>query len=205
MYALLTLTVFLCGAPEATPTPPAPFAAARFREHVAYLASDELAGRAVGSPGATKALDYMTRHLKEYGAAGLGQGGAWLQDFPYATEVVAKTENSLVVNDGPAFALGREFTLAPESPDGTWEAEMVFAGYGVTVPKLDYDDFVSVDLQGKVAVVLAGLSSALAKAEVPDDVFRKLGECQRRGAVALLIIQPKNRPHFRTDWRLRAE
>src|SRR5437764_10546041 len=179
MYALLTLSVFLCGAPEATPTPPAPFAAARFREHVAYLASDELAGRAVGSPGSTKALDYLTRHLKEYGAAGLGQDGTWVQTFPYRTKVSAKPESSLALVDGPEFTFGREFSALPESPDGDCEAEMVFIGYGVAAAKLGYDDFAGVDLQGKVAVVLTELSKTLADAGASASLTQRWGECER--------------------------
>jgi hypothetical protein len=97
MPSLLTIAVFLFAAPGPDATPPAPFTAARFREHVAYLASDELAGRAVGSPGSTKAIDYLMGHLKDYGATGLGSGGTWLQEFPHALRAVAKSESTPLV------------------------------------------------------------------------------------------------------------
>src|SRR5438093_5673302 len=82
MRSFLAIAALLFAAQGPDTTPPAPFTAARFREHVAYLASDELAGRAVGSVGSAKALDYLRRHLKEYGTKGLGPGDAWFQTFP---------------------------------------------------------------------------------------------------------------------------
>ena len=48
MQSLWTIAILLCAASGSEATPPAPFTAARFREHVAYLASDELAGREEG-------------------------------------------------------------------------------------------------------------------------------------------------------------
>src|SRR5437764_871518 len=63
--------------------PPVPFRAARFREHVAYLASDALGGRDVGSQGSAKSAEYIVRQLNQYGAKGLAPNGGWLQPFPY--------------------------------------------------------------------------------------------------------------------------
>jgi hypothetical protein len=159
---------------------------------VAYLASDDLAGRAVGSPGSAKAAEYLIHHLKDSGAAGLGPGGSWLQAFPYVTKVIAMPESRLALLEGPAFTLGHDFTFAPESPDGDWEGEMVFVGYGVTNPKLDYDDFAGVDLQGKVAILLWS-----------TDLDQKWRECERRGAVALLVVRAKKQSGLMTEWQLR--
>ncbi len=89
---LSSLVLLLAGQPPA-PAPPAPFTATRFREHVAYLASDELAGREVASAGNAKAVDYLIHVLKECGAHGLAAGGDWVQPFPYATMVKALIES----------------------------------------------------------------------------------------------------------------
>src|SRR5262249_60313883 len=105
----------------------------------------------------------LPRTAREYGRPGRGPGGAWRQSFPHAVIVTAKPESSLSLSDGLAVTLGREFAPLPQSPEGEWEAEMVFVGYGVVEPKLSYDDFAAVDLQGKVAVALADLSKPLAE------------------------------------------
>jgi hypothetical protein len=59
---------------------PAPFTAAAFGKHVAYLADDQRAGRAPGTAGSAQALDYLRQQLQQ---AGLGPlGDAWVQPFP---------------------------------------------------------------------------------------------------------------------------
>ena len=37
------------------------------------------------------------------------------------------------------------------------EAPMVFAGYGLTIPELKYDDLAGLDVKGKVVVLLTGI------------------------------------------------
>ncbi|MGI9429147.1 MAG: M28 family peptidase, partial [Bythopirellula sp.] len=60
----------------------APFTAEEFQQHVGYLASDELAGRAPGSAGSAQALHYIVERFKEYGLQSLNKDGAWIQEFP---------------------------------------------------------------------------------------------------------------------------
>jgi hypothetical protein len=50
--------------------------------HVRFLASDELAGRALGSPGLRRAADYLARALAAYGLEPAGDAGSYLQAVP---------------------------------------------------------------------------------------------------------------------------
>jgi Zn-dependent M28 family amino/carboxypeptidase len=59
----------------------APFTAARFREHVAFLASDDLQGRKAGSAGAAKAAEYVAARFKAAGLAPAGDDGTYFQAF----------------------------------------------------------------------------------------------------------------------------
>src|SRR5262249_39171246 len=52
-----------------------------FREHAAYLASDTLQGRRVGSDGSAKAADYIARQLQAGRLLPLGDGGTCFQAF----------------------------------------------------------------------------------------------------------------------------
>jgi aminopeptidase N len=104
------LTLFACSwlllteavPPPAAPAPamPAPFTGPRFRAHVAWLASDELEGRDVGSAGAAKAMQYLVRHFKEAGLKGLGSQEEWYQDFPYGSQKKVTARNVLAVFPG---------------------------------------------------------------------------------------------------------
>lgn len=57
------------------------FTAGRFREHVAYLASDDLDGRATGTPGARKAAAYIAEEFTRLGLEPAGDDGTFYQDF----------------------------------------------------------------------------------------------------------------------------
>src|SRR5215471_1232094 len=100
MNPWLSVTLLLALGAEPPPQPPAPFTAVRFREHVSYLASDELAGRDVASEGSAKAIQYLVRNLESFGAKGLGPRGDWRQVFPYATRYKRPPENCLQIVGG---------------------------------------------------------------------------------------------------------
>lgn len=68
---------------EATTEFPTPFEAARFREHVAYLAGDDLAGRYPGSEGSAKAGEYVVRHFREAGLSPPATQSDFSQTFPW--------------------------------------------------------------------------------------------------------------------------
>lgn len=63
---------------------PEPFSPATFAKHVAYLASDDLAGRSPGSEGSVKAADYIVRHFIQYGLEKLPGQDSWFQEFSLA-------------------------------------------------------------------------------------------------------------------------
>ncbi len=58
-----------------------PFTAARFREHAAFLASDELRGRKAGSAGAAKAAEYIAARFGEARLVPVGDGQTYFQAF----------------------------------------------------------------------------------------------------------------------------
>lgn len=51
------------------------------RQHVAYLASDELEGRASGEPGLRMAAAYLAAYLETYGLKPAGDDGTYFQKF----------------------------------------------------------------------------------------------------------------------------
>ncbi len=50
--------------------------------------------------------------------------------------------------------LSDDFTPAPFSDNVSSESELVFVGYGLSVPSLNYDDYDSIDVKGKVVLAL---------------------------------------------------
>ena len=58
------------------------FEVADFKKHVEFLASDELAGRAPGTPGSEKALQYILEQFKACQLQPVLEHSQWVQEFP---------------------------------------------------------------------------------------------------------------------------
>lgn len=205
MQLLLPLVAFLLVDTPSRTTPPAPFTAERFRAHVAYLASDELEGREVGSPGAAKALAYLRSRLQEAGARPVGASSSWFQEFPFATAVVPRASCRLEAIGGRSLTLLKDFMPAGDSPDAEVQGELVFVGHGAHLPKAGRNDFAHVDLKGKIALALDGQAPALTQAGRGIDLFHQWDECERRGATGLVIIAPRGRSSFTQPLGLRGD
>ncbi len=130
------------------------------KTHIRYLASDELGGRASGSPGNEMAARYIARYLHDWGVTPLGDSGTYFQHFQFVSSVRAGARNALrlqgkplvggVVNGVP----DSDFRPLGFSSNGTVTGPLVFAGYGISATDSSYDDFKNLDVKGKIIVVL---------------------------------------------------
>ncbi len=170
---LAVLAVVLAGCASTASTPPAPPQLAAFshpalspealQAHVNILASDEFEGRAPGGEGERLTVEYLER---AFAAAGLqpgvvGADGArsWRQE---AALMAATLTNEPVLaiagRDGARqYAYGEDFTawtrrLAPTV--SVENVEMVFVGYGIVAPELNWNDYAGLDVRGKIVVML---------------------------------------------------
>jgi hypothetical protein len=73
-----------CSGHTATTTDPQVIAS-ELREHVVWLASDELRGRRTGTPDAARAARYLAAEFRRYGLRPEGEEGKYLQDFPFVS------------------------------------------------------------------------------------------------------------------------
>jgi len=167
-------------------TAPAQSTADRWWEHVKFLADDRLEGRNTGSEGHRIAAQYAADQFKAIGLQPFGKDG-WFQPVPFDTRQIDESGSSLtIVANGQEtkLTLGREAFISLRSePVAAVRAPMVFAGYGLRVPELDYDDLRGVDLKGKIAVIISGapkgwpgpLSAHVQSADVRWAALRKAG------------------------------
>lgn len=139
---------------------------ARMLEDLKYLASDECEGRGVLTQGLEKAAEFIANRFKEAGLKP-ANGDSYFQPFEISTGsrlVGGETANRLKLK-GPlgqviTLDLGRHFTVLGFGQSGAVNAPVVFAGYGVTAPEHQYDDFEGLDVAGKVVIVLRGVPRA---------------------------------------------
>jgi hypothetical protein len=134
--------------------------------HVEFLASDALEGRRAGSPGHTKAAEYVVSKFREAGLKPGGDSGAYIQLVPMETRVIDEPGSSLdlVLNDqSRSIQLGEEANLGIRiDRPGSVEAEVVFIGHGLGIPEAKIDDLAGIELKGKIAMYLTGAPSNLA-------------------------------------------
>ena len=173
----------------------------RLSDDVKILASDAFEGRAPGTAGETKTVDWLIARMKALKLEPGGPNGAWTQDVPLVRTQLG--EGSLRAGD-TALGRGRDVyvsTVRPVDRVAITNTPMVFVGYGVSAPERGWDDFKGVDLKGKVAVFL--VNDPDFEAAAGDDAKGKFGdrrmtyygrwtykfeEAARRGATAALIV-----------------
>lgn len=178
----------------------------RISQTVKVLASDEFEGRAPGTPGETKTVEWLSNRFRELGLEPGGERGGWTQAVPLVrTQIGSPATMSIAIREKErALAQGSDIyvsTVRKVDRVSIEAAPMVFVGYGVTAPERQWDDYKQVDLRGKVAVYLINDPDFYAKPGEP--VAGKFGdrrmtyygrwvykyeEAARRGAIAALIV-----------------
>ena len=156
LAALLTLYLnSLVAVPTARPAAGvvADLSPSRYLEHVKYLASDEMKGRASGSPELEKAGDYIASQFRLWGLRPMGDNNSYFQSFEITTGAQAGSKNELSVN-GTNLRINEDFVPITFSNTAEFDGPVVFAGYGITAPELHYDDYQGIDATGKIVVVL---------------------------------------------------
>lgn len=132
--------------------------AQQISDHIRYLASDALEGRAPGSAGDAKAQAYIAQQLEKAGLKPGAPGGGWTQ--PVELVGVAGHPDTLTIHTGDqslTFQYQRDFMANSGTESGHSElanAELVFVGYGIVAPEFRWNDFKGADLKGKVLVVM---------------------------------------------------
>jgi hypothetical protein len=134
---------------------------ARLEAHIRFLADDLLRGRQPGTDGYDIAAAYVASQFRQMGLQPAGTDGSYLQPVPLRRAWLDQESVTLKLvrkNDSRTFHYVEEFYRGASlaHTESTVEAEMVFAGYGIDAPLLDYSDFEGIDLAGKVAVILTG-------------------------------------------------
>jgi Zn-dependent M28 family amino/carboxypeptidase len=172
-----------------------------FAELVKTLSSDEFEGRAPGSPGEDRAVDYIEAQYRRIGLKP-GNGDSYFQTVPM-TETTADESTTLRidVNGKPhELKFGSDMVVGTRTGQGEVKidgSELVFVGYGVNAPEQKWNDYAGVDVKGKTVVMFVNDPGFHSKDESLFEGKRmtyygrwtyKFEEAARQGAVAALIV-----------------
>ncbi len=125
-------------------------------DHISYLASDEMEGRFTGSEKCYVAGEYLANEYKNCGVSPLFNG-SYFQGFDFIEDIKLGENNSAKLIIGSKeipLKVNEDFITAPFSGNGKVKAPLVFAGYGISAEKLNYDDYKNLDVKGKIVVVM---------------------------------------------------
>jgi len=180
---------------------------AEIKADIKYLADDKLLGRMPGTPGYQTAVNYVVARLKGLNVKPAGEKGTWLQTVRLRKATLVKGATAAITNpkivtlsNGDTLSnvindliAGKEITISPdpESPAQNVNAPMAFAGYGISQPKLGYDDYAGLDVKSKVVLVIRGAPdefSSSVKAHVAN-TSTILKTAALHGAVGVIIGQ----------------
>jgi hypothetical protein len=178
----------------------------RIHPVVRFLASPRLEGRESGTRGCEVAADYLA---SAYQAAGLQPGSkeGYLQRFDLVRRILSPQaelsvhRNLAGGNSTRTMVLRTDWLPFSFSDQGTAEAPVVFAGYGIVAKEFGWDDYASLPsggVRGKIVLVLRHEPDETGKAgsgffegremTLHASLRQKAREAASRGALGLVVV-----------------
>jgi hypothetical protein len=180
----------------------------RLSEDLYALAHDSMGGRVTGSPEIALASDWIRDRFASLGLEPAGDGG-YDQRFDLTWFTLGAPNRLTVTGAGGPRTPGQGWTPYNFSGTGLAAGTVVFAGFGIVEPRLEHDDYLGEDVDGRIVLVLEREPGVDDPASPFDGVvtaeasraWRKALNAQERGASGILFVRDvHNRPDI-DDWR----
>jgi Zn-dependent M28 family amino/carboxypeptidase len=179
---------------QAAPAVPLEVSAARIHADIAFLADDRLEGREAATRGHEVAARYAAAALESAGWAPGADDGSYLQQVPLVVSRPTAASMRLTAADGTTteLKLPEQGLVIAGATQGTTHvsAPLVFAGFGVTAPAFDYDDYAGLDVKGKIVALLFNAPPRLPSEPRAHyaSFEQKLRNAADHGAVAVVTL-----------------
>jgi hypothetical protein len=171
---------------------------AGIEEHLRFLADDARQGRMTGTPEYDESAAYIARQFEEIGLEAGGEDGSWFQAVPMLSRRI-DVESATVVfhQDGEQKAQRwkEDFVMGGDvvRPETNVTAEVVFAGFGIHAPDMNYSDYDGIDVDGKIVAIFGGAPATFPHNERAyySSGLTKAEEAVRRGAIGTLALRSR--------------
>jgi len=172
--------------------------------HLSFIAADELHGRNTPSPELKIAARYLASQVAAYGFEPLMPDGSYFQSMPLERIAVSPAQTVMKVyspSGDRVFTFPKDFSAGYQA-EGIYYGGVVFLGFGLSAPDLQWDDVGDMDISGKIAVVLDG--------RLPEDhpvnsrenrmaLYRKIMTLRQKGALGVLqVISPEQEEQMKS-------
>lgn len=161
-------------------------------DHVSYLASNLMKGRKSGTAEYLRAAEYVAEKMKEFGLQPGGENGTYFQQVdlknwrnfnpPCRLDILSPIKKS--------FVPGRDRDFIPNYGTGSGKvrAPLAFAGYGLSLPDKEWDDFQDLDVQGKIVVMAPDAPGFLEVKTKDKSPQTKIEKAIAEGAAGVLFM-----------------
>ncbi len=181
------------------------------QRHIEILASDELEGRMTGSKGAELAAKHIAAQFAHLNLKPVGNETSYFQKFEFTAgrRIIAEENRFHLTRQMHGseqvmeFSVERDFQPLSFSRNGVVEGEVVFVGYGLTVPGElgeGYDAYAGLDVKDKIVVALRYVPEGV-EPERRQQLNRYAGlrykamQAREQGAKAFLVVAAPNSPN----------
>jgi Zn-dependent M28 family amino/carboxypeptidase len=191
--------------------------------HIKTLSSDEFEGRAPGSKGEDRSVQYITDQFKSLGLKPGNPDGTYTQEVPLAGIISAPTASFVVKDQATSLKFPDDYVASSarlQSQIEVKDSDIVFVGYGIVAPEYGWDDYKDVDVKGKTILMLINdppLPDPTDPSKLDEKMFKgkamtyygrwtyKYEIAAEKGAAAAVIIHetgPAAYPYsvVRTSW-----
>jgi len=163
--------------------------------HIEFLADDLMRGRQPGSKEYNIAANYVASQFRQMGLLPAGNEGSYLQQVPLRQAFLEPGSAEVIFSHGQEtipLSFVEQFYMGPSlgHTSSDLDAGLVFVGYGIDAPELDYRDYADIDVKGKVVVSFAGQPQDFPSEEGAHFAAgkEKTRAAVRHGAVGILTI-----------------
>ena len=179
----------------------------RLESHLEFLADDARLGRMTGTPAYDEAAAYVAKHFEEIGLESGGEDGSWFQAVPMLARRIDVDSALLVFHQEGQEKSQRwkeDFVMdgdvVREETDIT--AEVVFVGFGIHAPDMDYSDYDGIDVDGKIVALFGGAPDTFSHNERAfySSGLTKAEEAVARGAVGTIGLRSRT-DQGRYSWK----
>lgn len=171
----------------------------QLRADLFFLAGDAMKGRLTDTDENRAAADYIRSRFERAGLKPAAPGNSYFQTYNLMTATLGDG-NALEIasseNLKRQLRLGTDFYPQRFSGSGEVTAELMFVGYGISAPHLQYDDYGSQRLDNSIALILEHEPGERDPNSPFDGVvttelaapWRKALAAQQHGAVGVLFV-----------------
>lgn len=160
-----------------------------------FLADNLVEGRQPGTRGFSVASKFVETQMMRIGLKPAMPDGGYLQPVPLKKGIVSEKLTTMTLGE-ETLTYGQEFIASPYMPqsESSVSAPLVFVGYGISAPEMQYDDYKGIDVKGKIVVFFNAAPESFPSNQRAYFTTNpvKYNEAIKRGAVGVIAVNFPN-------------